>query len=212
MTRKGKLKPKRFQDHLQGKEGEILLSAFQCIVEKGIASASTRAIAKNANLNQGIIHYYFKSKDDLFKKVIEILFNNAINNVEALNHSGLTPPEKIEAFLDFGHSLIVPRRDEWIAINTFWGHAMTVGGEMLNLIQNQFRRLQSALIKILKEGEGIGDFSPRARDEYKDIAIFMIGAVQGLATQYAIDPGQFDPRGPINLLKGLVIDMLKQSD
>jgi AcrR family transcriptional regulator len=201
-------KPKRYRDHLYGKKGLILLSAFQCIVQKGIASTSTHAIANHAHLNQGIIHYYFKSKDDLFKKVIEILLENAISNVEALKHSGLSPTEKLEAFLDFGHSLIVPRRDEWIAINTFWGHAMTVGGEMLDLFQSQFRRLQAALIDILKEGERVGVFHLNRGNTYKDVAVFMIGAVQGLATQYAIDPKRVNPRRPVDLLKRLVITML----
>jgi AcrR family transcriptional regulator len=211
ITKKLKLKPNRYQDHLHGKEGQILLSAFQCIVDKGIAATSTRAIASNADLNQGIIHYYFKSKDELLEKVIELLFKNAISNVEALGKSDLSPVEKIEVFLNFGHSLIVPRRDEWVAIIAFWGHAMTVGGKMLKHIQNQFQKLQFTLIKILEEGEGTGDFSPRSDNENKDIAIFIIGAVQGLATQYAIEPKQFDPRRPINLLKKIVIKMLKEN-
>ena len=74
----------RFHDHLKGKEGHIILAAFECIVEKGIAATSTYAIAKRAGMNQGNIHYYFKSKEDLLQRVLEIFFQNAISNIETI--------------------------------------------------------------------------------------------------------------------------------
>ena len=103
-----KVKPRRYHNHLDGKEGQLLLAAFQCIVEKGIAATSTHAIARKAGLNQGVIHYYFKSKDELFKRVNEILFHNAAANVETLCMSDLLPVEKLDAFLALEHYLILP--------------------------------------------------------------------------------------------------------
>ena len=111
-NQKTKIKPGRFHDHLHGKEGEILLAPLQCIVEKGITATSTYAIATKSGLNQGNIHYYFKSKEDLFQRILEILFHNAISNIKTIFESDLSPKHKLESFLDFGHSLIVPRKKE----------------------------------------------------------------------------------------------------
>jgi len=80
----------RFQDHLTGKEGQILLAAFQCVAEAGIAATSTRAIATRAGLNQGIIHYYFRSKDELLTRLLEIIFHNSTSNIEAMSASQIS--------------------------------------------------------------------------------------------------------------------------
>jgi AcrR family transcriptional regulator len=66
-------------------------------------------------MNQGIIHYYFESKEALFDKLVETLFNNAASNIELLAASDLAPMDKLMTFCDFGQSLPGPRRDEWIA-------------------------------------------------------------------------------------------------
>jgi AcrR family transcriptional regulator len=83
--------PRRFTDHLEGKEGQILHAAFQCVVEKGIAGTSTHATPARAGLNQGIIHYYFMSKEGLLKRLVETLFQTFITNIETIAGSPLFP-------------------------------------------------------------------------------------------------------------------------
>lgn len=196
-------KPGRFHDHLKGKEGKIILAAFQCIVEKGIAATSTYSIATKAGLNQGSIHYYFKSKEDLLQRVLEIFFKNAISNIESILNSDLTPRKKLEAMMDFGHSLIVPRRDEWIVFNAFWAHAMSVGGTIRQMILEYSERFSEVLLQIILEGEKSGDFKQGVS---RDIVFLYISAIQGLASHYSMDPDMFDPQGPVDLLKKIILN------
>jgi AcrR family transcriptional regulator len=87
--------PRRFTEHLEGKEGQILHAAFQCVVEKGIAGTSTHATPARAGLNQGIIHYYFvyyfMSKEGLLKRLVETLFQTFITTIETIARSPLFP-------------------------------------------------------------------------------------------------------------------------
>ncbi len=39
-SRRRNLNPKAFQDHLHGREGQILLAGFQCVAESGIDANS----------------------------------------------------------------------------------------------------------------------------------------------------------------------------
>lgn len=196
-------KPRRFHDHLKGKEGKIILATFQCIVEKGIAATSTYSIATKAGLNQGNIHYYFKSKEDLLQRVLEVFFENAISNIESILNSDLTPREKLEAVMDFGHSLIVPRRDEWIVFNAFWAHAMSVGGTIRQMILEHSEHFSEVLLQIILEGEKSGDFKQGVSG---DIVFLYISAIQGLASHYSMDPDMFDPQGPIDLLEEIILN------
>ena len=197
----------RFQDHLVGKEGQILLAAFQCVAEVGIASTSTRAIAARAGLNQGIIHYYFKSKDELLTRVLEIIFHNSTSNIQAVGASQLTPVEKLRFILEAGVSLIGPRRDEFVVFVAFWAHAMAVGGKMLELYRELFRSFRAAVKKIVEEGERSGVFRTGISQE---TALLIVGTVEGLGIQYVIDPKQFKPDRSVTLLRAFLENILAE--
>jgi TetR/AcrR family transcriptional regulator len=47
--------------------GQIVVAAAQAFSEKGFRAASTRDIAARAGVNQGLITYYFRSKQELWK-------------------------------------------------------------------------------------------------------------------------------------------------
>jgi TetR/AcrR family transcriptional repressor of bet genes len=186
-----------FRDHLSGKDGEILLGAFKSIVESGIAATTIRTIAKKAGLNPGIVHYYFKNKDDLLSRVLEILLNNAIANIEALLAADLSPLEKLDAFFDLGLSLFRDRIDEWRALTAFTAHSISENSITRPIHQKLNRRLRDTIIKILEET--IGDSISGA----KDIALLSMGAIEGMVFQYVLDPRQLNPETSINLLKEL---------
>lgn len=191
---------KRFQDHLQGKEGQILLGAFKSIVEIGIAATTIRGIAKRAAVNPGIIHYYFKSKEELLSRVLELCYQNAINNIEALFDAELSPVKKIESLIDLGLSILKRRRDEWIVMTSFWAYCMAGHGDMLKVHQKLNRRFQAVMIKLLKK-----TMDKSGSKIIKDTALLLISAMEGLSLQYVLDPQGFDPEGVVNLLRKLIL-------
>lgn len=53
----------------QDKQERIISAAYQVLAEKGYDQASTKEIARAAGVAQGLISYYFSSKDALFAEV-----------------------------------------------------------------------------------------------------------------------------------------------
>src|SRR3712207_1485212 len=49
----------------------FLDAAERLLVEVGHAGITTRRLAAEANANQGLVHYYFGSMDELFVQVLE---------------------------------------------------------------------------------------------------------------------------------------------
>ena len=49
----------------------FLDAAERLLVEVGHAGISTRRLAAEAGANQGLVHYYFGSMDELFVQVLE---------------------------------------------------------------------------------------------------------------------------------------------
>lgn len=48
----------------------ILLSAEKEFLEKGYSGAKTTAIADAAGVTHAMLHYYFRTKDKLFEKMV----------------------------------------------------------------------------------------------------------------------------------------------
>lgn len=62
----------------------IAEAALSTFAEYGFDGASTRAIARRAEVNQGLITYYFKSKEALWKEAANLVFSEARSMLEGL--------------------------------------------------------------------------------------------------------------------------------
>src|SRR5579859_7638647 len=60
---------------VQGDERQrsLVLAAYQLIAEKGFEELRTRSVAARAGVNIATLHYYFASKEDLIRGVVEYL-------------------------------------------------------------------------------------------------------------------------------------------
>lgn len=55
------------------KENLILRAAMEEFGEKGVHGARMQSIANRAGVNKALLHYYFRSKDQLYKRVLELI-------------------------------------------------------------------------------------------------------------------------------------------
>ena len=65
----------------QNMEQSILDAAEKLFLEKGFDSTSTTQIAKAVGCNQALVHYYFRTKDNLFNKIFENKFKAFFSQV-----------------------------------------------------------------------------------------------------------------------------------
>lgn len=87
-------------------ELSILEEAEKLFQEKGYALTSTTAIAKKVGCNQALIHYYFRSKENLFNVIFEIKFKTFFQQIFELNKFKDLPFQEklkhmIESHFDF---------------------------------------------------------------------------------------------------------------
>lgn len=64
----------------------ILEAAEKLFLEKGFDLTSTTQIAKEAGCNQALVHYYFRTKDNLFNMIFESKFNAFFQQVFDSTH------------------------------------------------------------------------------------------------------------------------------
>ncbi|MCB1139577.1 MAG: helix-turn-helix transcriptional regulator [Leptospiraceae bacterium] len=81
-------------------EEKLLFGAYQSLVEKGYHGTTSRSIAECAGVNQGLIHHYFGSQENLFPRMIYRLHARAHEIVE----SAKTLREALEILCELGTS------------------------------------------------------------------------------------------------------------
>lgn len=81
-------------------EEKILEAAKQIFTQKGYAGARMNEIALTADINKGLLHYYFKTKEKLFLAVFDKAFMKFTSRINDIFDADLPILEKIDAFVD----------------------------------------------------------------------------------------------------------------
>jgi len=82
-------------------EEVILETAERLFLEKGFALTSTTEIAKEVGCNQALIHYYFRTKDNLFNTIFEQKFRLFFQHVFELgNLDDLSFTDKLKHIIE----------------------------------------------------------------------------------------------------------------
>ena len=68
----------------QGAEDAFLDAAERLLVEVGYAGITTRGLAREANANHGLVHYYFGSMENLLVRVLERFTQRLVERQRAM--------------------------------------------------------------------------------------------------------------------------------
>jgi len=196
---------RRFADAVEGREEEIIVAAFHCISEIGIAATTTRAVAQKAGMNLGSIHYYFRSKDALLLGVLKQLMKHKVKLFSTIRRSNLTPTQKIHYLLRSG-SNFMKHREEVVATISLWAHAIAQGGVWQSTYRRLFDELRNELKAIIDEGVKSGEFH---NTDSAVLAETIIVGVQGISMHYVMTPADFERESLTDRLVRLFLPVLE---
>jgi AcrR family transcriptional regulator len=79
-------------------EEKIFLAATEVFAEKGMTGARMQDIADRAGINKSLLHYYYRSKDKLFKAVFDKLAETMFRKFSSILAKEIPFEEKIAYF------------------------------------------------------------------------------------------------------------------
>jgi len=127
-------------------EQSILEEAEKLFQEKGFALTSTTAIAKKVGCNQALIHYYFRSKENLFNVIFEIKFKTFFQQIFELNKFKDLPfKEKLKHMIESHFDMIRKNPRMPLLINT----ELSRQPEQLKNLREKLHALPEQLFKQL---------------------------------------------------------------
>jgi AcrR family transcriptional regulator len=92
-------------------ENIILAAASEVFQRKGLSGARMDEIARAANVNKALLHYYFRNKESLFQKVFIKAFGQFFKKVMGLFESDLPLDAKIYKAVDLYSNMLLHNKD-----------------------------------------------------------------------------------------------------
>lgn len=141
----------------QSTEQAILETAERLFLEKGYALTSTTEIAKAVGCNQALVHYYFRTKENLFNTIFENKFRSFFQQIFNVNYSDDLPfIEKVRKMVEAHFDLLYENpRIPALIMNELSRHPdqLLILKEKLHAIPEQlFEKLSNELQVEIKAG------------------------------------------------------------
>ena len=85
---------------------KVLESAKILMLSKGKDGVRMQEIADHAGINKGLLHYYFKNKENIFKEVFLGEFNKIYGNLNVILESYDTMERKLSRIIDHYYDML----------------------------------------------------------------------------------------------------------
>ncbi len=166
----------------------ILEAALEVLSEHKISGTRMRQIARQAEMSQGNLHYYFPSKDALFLNLLDHLLERFVQErKDTLSDANIRPILKLSFILNQDRDIIL-RRKELDVFFDFWVQG-TRDPAIREKITSLYARWRHDISLVIDEGVRTGLFNPRHAPL---IPALLVSVMDGAALQYLIDPNAFD--------------------
>jgi TetR/AcrR family transcriptional repressor of bet genes len=187
------------------RRAQIAEALLSVMARRGYEGASIAAIAKQARLAPGLVHYHFESKLEILIAAIGILTERHLTYLDGALARATTPPAQLTAFID-AHLGLGAYADP--AALACW---VLIGGEALRerRVQLEYERTVTALAARLAAiiERGIADRS-FARVDPLASAAALVAVVQGYflvaATARAVVPSGTAAMAALRMAEGLL--------
>jgi len=88
-------------------EDAILKAAEEVFIEKGFAGARVQKIADRAGITQPLLHYYFRSKENIYRKVLTRVTGDFFSHIESALSDRTTFEEVLRDFISSAMDYLV---------------------------------------------------------------------------------------------------------
>ena len=167
-----RLKTGNYQKGLET-ASKILDAAEQILIESGYKSLSFRRVAREAGITAGNLQYYFPTKDDLIKALLDKIIQVYLDDLEVLRHrAGNDPHEQLAAVLTH----VITDLNEKKTTHFFpevWALA-NHENQVSEMVDDMYAKYRSIVQEIVQE------MNPElSKSQARKITLFMTASIEG---------------------------------
>jgi len=189
-------------------EGRIMEHARKLFLRKGYHGTTVDDIARSAKLTKGSFYWYFKSKEDMLRRIFlefeKFFLDSMIRSINAVEGGTL---DKIAKFIRFIPAFAYYNPELCVAFTTLSGELVGTRHKIETDIRRIYKRYQDFLAELVVQGiqEGVvrKDLNPDL------VASVIIAFHSGILFQWFMNKGRIDERAYVEtfnkmLLKGFL--------
>ncbi len=182
---------------------QITQGLMEAMAHLGYEKASIQAIAKAADLTPGLIHYHFKTKQEILVALINNLNGKAQARFQARLETATTPTARLNAYIDaalaLGDGADETAVSAWVTISSEAIRQAEVKEVYQGIVAANLAQLNTLLTDCTKEISGKLD-----KAAINALASMMLATIEG-CYQLATTAGELMPRDyAAKTLKALV--------
>jgi len=147
------------------KKNQILEATFKCIDEKGARATTMRSIAKRAKVSQALLHYHFKTKENLLSEFIQIVLDNLVDNLEKSLDPSDTPKQKLDTYFNYGRNYAEKQGEIVLVVQEIWAISIR-DPKLKKVFSRHIKKMSRVLEGILEQGEKEKIFNKVRKDYY----------------------------------------------
>lgn len=133
----------------------IAATAASMFAEQGLAGARMDEIARAAKVNKALLYYYFRSKEELHRFVLETLLSQLRSRVWDESNASLPAGKRLAAVIDHFFEFIRRHPNYPRLIQR---EMMSNGPNVAWIVSEYYRPLHARLVALIEEGISSGEF------------------------------------------------------
>lgn len=136
------------------RKSQIILSAMEVFGKSGFHKGKVEDIAINAGLGKGTIYEYFKSKEEIFKEMLQYMFETYIEAIKKAAQDKTTVKDKLIAILDLKWEIMMKHGDAMEESFLRFGNATSlIKPFIIDTNKTMFEIILDMVIEGIKRGE-----------------------------------------------------------
>lgn len=185
---------------------EIVNGLMQAMADKGYEKASIQSIAKAAGLSPGLIHYHFKTKQEILIALIHQISEQAAQRFTLLADAAGNAQQQLDAYIDAALALGDGSNPEAVTAWVIIGAEAVRIEEVRALYQQIIRQHSQQLSELLQQAAAENGMTLNP-SQTADISAFVIASIEG-SYQLATTAPAANPGYAARLLKQALAGML----
>jgi AcrR family transcriptional regulator len=168
---------------------QIMNAAFAVFSQQGFERASMDDIAKEAGVSKGALYLYYKSKDAIIAKLLQLFFDQALKQIRVLNTGEGSVSEQLLGFT----RVLIREMDRMAAMQPISLQFYAIAARHATMRQHlraYFAQYRMLMEEVIQRGVTQGEF--RADTNPGESAIALTALLEGLALLWLIDPQATD--------------------
>jgi TetR/AcrR family transcriptional regulator len=184
---------------------KILDATLEVIAREKISGTRMRLIAKEAEMTQSNLHYYFATKGELLIAVL----NHIQEWFSGTRKRGVDP--RLNSFAENFHNLFAEKQEvilnhkklDYVQFD-YWVQG-TVNPEVRETFQNTFNIWRRDIETVLEQNGSPAAADPRRQEM---LPFFMVSLMMGASMQYLIDEDKFDLDQYFSMAEAMLLNFL----